>query len=378
MEISEGINEKILQRDGKTISKLFKLNCMIATRNLSVTNFSKVHSPFSLLLFHQYDLIKSPSFEKSLNIFLQFTSSIKEEDDWINPIFKKIAFNTLICCNETQNIEKYAVQLTNVFKQIYFKKENITTSEVNSNFSSQKNIIYEQKSLVFYISAMIFNLYFKINNYRLADNLLLILENNNNKNMKGDLQDILLFNYYKGMLKLYRNNISQARDYINYVFKNCSKKMRNRIFVPFFIVNFMTGKIVKEKSLEIYKCEYLKPLYKKLVNCRFDFSDELRNLENIFLKYNVLKISEYFLDYIILRMNLIKVFKLFCVDNKLEIFYVIEICKMNGIKLDGSDITTWILNIIDKEIVKGYLSISKGVIVFSKVNPFPKLDNLVF
>jgi hypothetical protein len=134
----------------------------------------------------------------------------------------------------------------------------------------------------------------------------------------------------------------------------------------------LNGKIVKKEVLIKYNCECLAPLSLNLKHGKFkQISFDLKDLSNNLIEFYIFRSCYTYLPLIAFR-NLIKgLYFMFSIEAKLEIEKITE-----AAGLESLEIYSLITSLIDLDLIKGYVSVNRKIIVFSKVDPFPNEINL--
>lgn len=332
------VNSLIKNKNGQKMADLFKLDT-----NLEDIQSKKVYKPFGELFMRQQLLNKEKTYENVENV-LKASISILEEGNYVYPILKTIINNCLMAINfwgSERNKESLAKVL------FCFTK----TSES-----------YEIK---YYTVNVLFQLYLEINKFGLLENLLLISENN-----RRGKKDYYVYNFYKGMVLFYTDKFTESFEAFKISFR--SRKLKSITALPFFLCAILNGKIPKETSLNRYDCGCLIDLSQSIkFGLSRKVSSDIERLSDILIKNHLFRPCYTYLP-LIAFCNLIKrLYYIFADNAKLEIEKIKE-----ATNFEYLEIFSLLSSVIDFDMIKGYVSVNKGVVVFSKVDPFPNTFNL--
>ncbi|KAF9763184.1 PCI domain-containing protein 2 [Nosema granulosis] len=332
------VNSLIKDRNGRELAKIFDLNM-----NLVELKAKKVCGPFGDVLKKQKRLLIEKTYENAEDV-VQASFSLLEEGSFVYPVVKTIINNCLMALNHWGG-EK--------------NKESLAKILINFTKTSGEN---ETK---FYIFNVLFQLYFEINKFGLLENLILISENN-----RRGKKDFYIYNFYKGLVLFYLDRFAESFEALRIAFR--SKKLKSVSAIPFFLCAILNGKFPKESALVKYNCECLINLSQSVKYGIYNQTTlDVENISNFLIKNHLFRPCYTFLP-LISFCNLIKrLYYLFSTDAKLEIERIREATEM-----DHLEIFSLLTSAIDIDMIKGYLSVNKGVVVFSKVNPFPNEINL--
>lgn len=328
------MNEKTINRfirDGKfyKLSSLFKLY-------RPKYNPQNINPPFDTILNNHLLYTKDRTFLSSIDV-LKSCFSLFQEDPESHYIFKFVISN---CMNELRSQEEVK-SLIKILQEVY------------------KNIYTKH-----WITNVLLSLYFKIKNYELAFNFLQITSNTRPKK-----KDFYIYNLYKGLLLLYKDDIEGSTECIRISYR--CKKIRKSSFFIFFIISLINNKMLTDNQIKKYgdiRCKNIKETIQLGLISRLD--EDLYNLKDIFVSYNINNICRTYLPLICFSNLIRKLFQMFNEDYKLNLNYLVDCLDMKY-----EDIISMVCCVIDSNLVKGYISINKNVMVFSRKNPFPMSFN---
>ncbi|KAK6090145.1 hypothetical protein P3W45_000871 [Vairimorpha bombi] len=328
------MNEKTINRFIKD-RKYYKLSSLFKVYRPKY-NLSNITPPFDTILNHHFIYTKERTFLASIDV-LKSCYALFQEDADSHYVFKFVINN---CLNELQT-EDEIKSLIKILQEIY------------------KNIYTKH-----WITNVLLSLYFKIKNYELAYNFLQITSNT-----RSNKKDFYIYNLYKGLLLLYKEDIEGSSECLRISYR--CKKIRKSSFFIFFIISLISNRMLTDNQIKKYgdiRCKNIKESIQFGLISRLD--EDMHNLEDVFVSYNINNICKTYLPLICFSNLIRRLFEMFNEDYKLNLNYLVE-C----LDIQYEDIISMICSVIDCNLVKGYISINKNVMVFSKKNPFPMSFN---
>ncbi|EQB59944.1 ranscription-associated recombination protein [Vairimorpha apis BRL 01] len=169
---------------------------------------------------------------------------------------------------------------------------------------------------------------------------------------------------YKSLLLLYKEDIIGSLESIRIAYPN----FKNKGLFLYFFINLINNRFIIDarlnKKLIIIKNTIKKGLFNRV------YSD-LELIREECIHYNIYGICTTYLPLICFSNLVRRLFDLHSSDYKVNLCYVLEV-----INLKYEDIISLLCSVIDLNLIKGYLSINKEVIVFSRKDPFPMCLNI--
>jgi hypothetical protein len=188
------------------------------------------------------------------------------------------------------------------------------------------------------------------------------------------------FKYYEGRFNIYEQELSRAEECLDYAFRVCNKdSFRNkRLALRYLIpVRAFKGKFPTQALLVKYKLKDLSDVLKSVKQGNIAmFSNTLEIYQDKFIKQGIYIMIES-LRLLVYR-NLFKrtVQILNTTQVKLSAFSIaLTVAGAKSISL--LEIECIIVNLINQKWLKGYISSAQKTVVFSKVDPFPKITNII-
>jgi tetratricopeptide (TPR) repeat protein len=249
-------------------------------------------------------------------------------------------------------------------------------------FSKYQN---DEPSIVFYAVICIIRIYFKLKTYRNSKTLVNWVEISGLDVSRFPKSEVTTFYYYSGRLALYELNFYKALEIFTKAFEMCkSNHVTNKqlIFEYLIVLNLFTGVTPTDDILKHLGLLHYKELIDAYKNGNMTlFEKAIDKLENRLINLGTYLIIEKLKPYVM--RNLIKmvyqgystelaklgtpVIKIELIFNVLKNAYLFE-------SMDIEELELYIIGVIYKGLITGYIHNTNKVIVFSKKNPFPKLS----
>ncbi|KAM0676099.1 hypothetical protein GVAV_000061 [Gurleya vavrai] len=357
MDITDNINHKITNRDSKSLAFLFNLNNKSAFKNFKSINFDNLIQPFDDILFLQKELNLNPSIETAEAILLTFKSKYLEED-WCLEVFDKIVFNLFTTVYNFKKIEKNNLIINSYFERI----AKIFQGLFKEIFDLKQNNI--RKHFLMKIFNYLVCLYTSLENTKMIDNLFTVFHTKINSEITKDNK---IYSFYLGCYYLRIEKFNLAFDCLKYSFLIKNDLLKKEILPFLFFSALCCKKYIKNEILDYYGYfDYIK-LQNSIISGNFTQINEYIDTCNY--KFIRLLITEiYYLTY----KNLFSIIYNFNkMENKLYLNDIADLLYMHKCKIELKELQCILLNLIAKGFVKGYLNITKNVVVLSKENPFP-------
>ncbi|KAG0436625.1 Protein CSN12 like protein [Dictyocoela muelleri] len=353
MTIENIINQKIEYNDDQSIAELFKPQ---SPHILKQCNLSDLKPPFNHLLEIQSKYNSDHQFVHLIEIFKYSLDNLKM--DFIKTLryIIKTVFN-----KRESNLETVKL-FVSYFKELHFKEKYEIT--------------------VFLLNYIIY-LYMKLKNYKMTENLLLVLKDSVIKTLPFYRKDLVFFNFYRGIASFLKDDFKNSYLNIKFSFKYGTEEVRNYLIGFYFYVAFLNGKRINLKYLKKYNLknlEIFEKIIKGEINPKLSSEFLLKDMRNIFQKYvddEDIRIYDFIVRSIDVHLPSIcfyyilkKIFKDFSDDFKLDMRYVIAYLKIKNFNISYDEIINEIVILITRGYIKAYIALSKSIIVFSKTEPF--------
>ena len=257
------------------------------------------------------------------------------------------------------------------------------SARILRGFFSKFQVAENKCNGILYCIISLIRIYFKLKTYRNCKSLVEWIDKNNVDLGIFPKSEITTFFYYTGRLSIYEVKIFEAQKFFTDAFNMCksdniqNKKLILEYMIP---VNLFVGKVPSNEILEYYKIENL-DLYKQLIQAYKAgdikiFNQIIDSLEDRLITLGTFLIFEK-LKCIVMRNLIRRIHKQF--GNHvipLEIIHKIltEVFDYNEMNIE--ELELYLLSVIYKGLINGYIHHQNKVIVFAKpnkINPFPKL-----
>jgi hypothetical protein len=251
-------------------------------------------------------------------------------------------------------------------------------------FSSHQSS--EDKSLVFFCIVCLIKVYFKLNTYRNSNtpvNWVKITGLDLNTLPKSE---VVTYLFYSGRLQLYDLKIHEALETFNSAYNQCHKDSitNKRLIIEFMIpLNLFYGVIPSKALLDKYDLNtyygFIEAFKQGDLN---KFEEELNNLEDRLIALGTFLIVEK-LKCFVMR-NLVKHIYNITFEGKNTIQQVLQIDVIYNVltnvlsyKLfDKEELELYLIGVLYKGLIRGYVNNTNKVIIFGKENQFPALKDV--
>ncbi|EJW02903.1 hypothetical protein EDEG_02727 [Edhazardia aedis USNM 41457] len=359
MDITNGVNSRIQEKDTASVITLFCMSKM-TQRNLAQVDFNRIMYPFNKILHYQKKFFSDQ--ENTENIESLLDLGLKElfPNNWSYPIFKQIVTNIHNACSAMRktNVEKIAKKLQNIFREL------LDDSQKSNNNMSAASL------MMIRIFNILVNICQKIDNIKMVDNLFVVILS---KNIDiRCVKDRKIFNLYLGKFYLKRNEIQKAhKAFLNvYKTKNDVFKSISSIYIAFTLV--LLNKMPSKQFLDKYNLSDMDEFMHSIRNGKIvQFDHHLKSLQYIFMKiglYHLMAVDAFYLCY---RNLLYNVHLVFGNERKLFFNQILKVIEIMKIDLSEDMLISALINLIAKNKIKGYVNISRSVLVLRKEDPFP-------
>jgi hypothetical protein len=244
-----------------------------------------------------------------------------------------------------------------------------------------------EKNIVFFCIICLIRVYFKLKNYRNSKTLIGWVEKSGLNLNSLPKSELSTFYYYSGRLNLYDMKLIDAYEILTNALNICkANQFANRKLILEYLIplNLFYGIVPTEELMTRYELNN----YSQLVNAYesgnlLDFETAIETLEERLINLGSFLIIEKLKAYVM--RNLIKMIynaysdefaKMNTPVMKIEIIYNVLRNVMKCDSFDMDELELYIIGLMYKGLISGYVHNANKVIVFSKKNPFPKLQDL--
>lgn len=336
MDQTETINAKIAQKDGRAISLLFDTGGT-SEPTLRSTNLDGINHPFNILLSQQAVLLDNKSY-RNIKTLLGSAVDLIGEEQWTSPIIRRISYS-LVELDGQREINDMDKFLPTMHKQLLQK----------GNTAS------------LYIANIMLRNYVSTGRLEPAENLLLAIEG-----PEGKRRDLCVFHYYKGLVQGYKDRFKDSHLSLKKAFGH--RRCRAVVAPVYFLSALLNNRFPRKRYLMEFGCGYMAELVDTTRHGIYT------RMEDVVDRMSSESVDRYIRSAVMIHCPLV------CFGNLVRRIY--NICGHDN-KLDIRHITDMLVHISFEEVVcllnslansgrlKGYISVNRGVVVFSRTDPFP-------
>lgn len=230
---------------------------------------------------------------------------------------------------------------------------------------------------------IMFDVYFRLHNYRLCSAPRKILEGPGYPRVEEyPVSHVVTYRYYTGRLHLFDAEYIEAERDLSYCFHGCPRShFRNKRLSLIFLVPaaLMLGKLPKPQLLEKYRL----PEYKEItiaVQCGdlALFNRALSQWEALFRKRGLYLLLET-LKWLVYRKLFKRTFKMLVAPGSSPVLTVDVLqCSLRacGVLMETEEVECIVANLIHRKFVKGYMACRKDktFVIFSQKDAFPAME----
>lgn len=379
------INESYLTKDKFSLPRLFAINDNSIINCIITLDLNRIIKPFNIVLQAHKNMCLNFTYATALEV-LRTLEHVELNNRCVKQIIKNVLFARKLIFNLNKSID-------------FFDKNMVAELETNEKeFRRQLFVIYviyldKGNSVATYICNILCMLHFEKNNYKFISDLV-----KSNTIMKKNI-DYYVFMYHKGLINIY--NEALAVGYECFIEAMKLKPIRKFIIFPVLLISLLTfnNKIIKNK-INVYKYDSEDKVLDLKEHIIPELVDDFLISENGFYIESFIKLKQivtngfiinleygmkykYKIDYKKLHLQKIMdiylplmtlrnlIYRIYAASNFFNKFTINEINKYCELPL--KDLQFYILTCFDKGIIRGYLSVSKNVLVLSKEYPFPDI-----
>ncbi|AFN82408.1 transcription-associated recombination protein [Encephalitozoon romaleae SJ-2008] len=332
----EAINSRIDAEDGEYVSRLFSKNAEMDIEQGNI-DLSGVKYPFNILLEHQKAAVEKKSYGAH-ELLIKSTVRMVGRERWTSPIIKRVVYELLEPWGR-YNPNRMSKLLADIYKKLI-----------------------EQKNPAFvYVGNALFHIHLETGRFKLAEDLLMIV-----KEPETVCRDYYVFYYYKGIIKMYQESFKESYLALERAFGY--KKWRRTMAPVYFISSLLVNKFPKDIYLKRFGCDYLSEVV-SVVRGGFymEVDDAIRSASKGVVNHNLCRIISAHCPLICFNNLVNRTYLQYGCDSRLDIQKISEALP----DIDFKEIVCLLSNAIESGRLRGYISISRRVVVFSKADPFP-------
>ena len=238
---------------------------------------------------------------------------------------------------------------------------------------------YSQVICLYFALNMAFRTTFRLNNLQNFTSLLRIVNNPHSKLpslISYPKAQQVEFKYYEGRFHIYEQQLNEAEECLNFAFQICDKdSFRNKRLVLRYLIPVKAYKgIFPTQALLIkYKLQDLGEILTSIKQGNIElFNRSLELNQNKFIQQGIYIMIENLK--LIAYRNLFKRTVKILGGFQIKLSSFLTALAVAGVKsISLLEIECILANLINKKWIKGYISSAQKTVVFSKVDPFPKI-----
>lgn len=232
-----------------------------------------------------------------------------------------------------------------------------------------------RKRTLFAVTNVLFKIYFKLNTLQLCGKLINLVETRDTMDnlTMFPVSDVVMYKFYVGRLKMFEDQYEEARECFRFALKHCPQRYaRNRrlILSSLVPIEMVLGVMPTQKVADLYNLHTLVDLGDAVKKGDLhSFNSIVDTNRASFIRQGIYLVVEQ-LKAVVYR-NLFKRIHKITESTRLNVVTFQSVAKMLGEEMELDEIECILSNLIFKNIVKGYLSHQKRIMVIGKSDPFP-------
>lgn len=245
----------------------------------------------------------------------------------------------------------------------------------------------EEKDLVFYSIICLFRIHFRLKTYRNSKTLVEWTEKTNLNLDYLPKAEVTTFYYYSGRLSIYELKLIDAQRILTNAFNICKNNQftNKRLILEYLIpLNLFIGVLPTEEFISTYKLNEYSDLIQSYKNGNLlMFEKSLDTLEDRLITLGTFlivgKLKAYILRNLIRNIYQSYGDELFVNPNsppviKIEVIYNVLKNVIKYTEMDIEELELYILGVLYKGLISGYVHSANKVIVFARKAAFPKMS----
>lgn len=338
MDWAEDINSKIEAEEGKSLSLLFRKD-RETLQGIESLDLSRIRHPFDVLLSRHRAAALNYSYEESELLAREAVDMVGSEK-WAAPVVKRI-----VC-------------------ELLRMKTQGNSGRMGKLLSAMHRALVGQGSPAsVYVGNALVDLYLETGRFASAEE---VLEAGGEPETLS--RDYYAFHYYKGIILMYSERFKEA--YLSLEKAFGYRRWRRVVAPVYFISSLLVNKFPRRTSLERFGCDYLEELV--LVLKAGAYGDVDGAIERVSARISDPNLGLVMFAYcpLVCFSNLVcRTYQQHGCDNKLAIEKMAEALPDISFK----ETICLLSSVIALGRLRGYISINRKVVVFSRADPFPAL-----
>ncbi|KMV66738.1 hypothetical protein M970_010680 [Encephalitozoon cuniculi EcunIII-L] len=334
----ETTNSKIDAEDGEYISQLFGRNADTLV-GMKSSDLGRVKYPFNALFEYQKALVAEKSYS-SAEVLVKNAVRMLGREKWASTVVKRAVYG-LLELKSQDNLGKISKLLTDMHKKL----------------------VEEESPAAAYVGNALLQIHLDMGRFKSAEDFLRA-----SKEPDTRCRDYHVFHYYRGIIKMHEEDFREA--YLSLKKAFMYKRWRKIVAPVYFISSLFVNKFPKDVYLERFGCSYLSGLVSIVRGGLYeDIDDAISRTSEKIADYNLCRTMAAHYPLVCFNNLVGRIYRLHGCDSRLDIQRIVEALPA----IDFKEIICLLSTSIGLGRLKGYISISRRAVVFSRADPFPVL-----
>ncbi|GJQ08650.1 hypothetical protein GpartN1_g441.t1 [Galdieria partita] len=302
---------------------------------------------------------------------------LREEKSWIVPVLLKLSRELRQIAEKVDANQPKDLANSGKLEETESLLKRAYSLVVNDRLAAEESKKMASLELV----NQLFRIYFKLNTVHLCRSLIRQVEGPSFPSFElFPISHQVTFCFFAGRLRLFDDDFKATEEHLGFAFRNCPQrywKSRRQILIYLIPARIVLGRLPSTELIHKYQ---LSQYYEKLVRC-VHIGDvagvhaSLERWEEFFIRRGVYFVLEY-LKLITLRVFFKRIYKLLG-STRLKLPDLQCALKIAGYEMDIDELECCLANLIYQGYIKGYIAHKRHILVVSKVDPFPRLRNVI-
>ena len=338
MDWAQTVNSGIEAQDGKNISMLFRTDAR-TLEEIEDCDLSRISHPFGMLLDNHRVAVLDHSYDASEQLVREAVHTIGGER-WAAPVIKRVMCGLLRMRTKGNSAKMSKLLL-----------------------AMHRALAEHESPASVYVGNALLDLYLETGRLGSAEELLESMEMPQSPD-----RDYYAFHYYKGLVQMCGERFREAYMSLETAFRY--KKSRGVVAPVYFVSSLLVGKFPRAAYLERFGCSYLQELVLVLrVGAYMDVDDAVERALAMLRDHNLRMVISAHCPLVCFSSLVCRVYQQHGCDNKLAIERIADSLPEPCFK----EIVCLLSSVIGFGRLRGYISIARRVVVFSRADPFPAL-----
>lgn len=316
-------------------------------------------------------------FSRLAEAFRILCNFLREEKYWIVPVLLKLSRELREVAERVDASQRKNFTSSKRLEETESLLKRAYSLVVNDRLAAEDSKKMASLELV----NQLFRIYFKLNTVHLCRSLIRQVEGPSFPSFElFPISHQVTFCFFAGRLRLFDDDFKATEQHLGFAFRHCPQrywKSRRQILIYLIPARIVLGKLPSLKLIQKYQ---LSKYYERLIHCIrvgdvAGVDSSLERWEEFFIRRGVYFVLEH-LKLITLRV-LFKRIYLLLGSTRLKLPDLQCALKVAGYEMDMDELECCLANLIYQGYIKGYIAHQRQILVVSKVDPFPRLKNVV-